>query len=348
VSAAVELAGASVDYGRQRALADVDLQVRAGEFVTLLGPSGSGKTTALNAIAGFVPLATGDVRLVGESIAGLPPSRREIGIVFQSYALFPHMSVGDNVGFALRARRVPRRQRERRIREALELVRLEDYADRRPATLSGGQQQRVALARAIVFEPKVLLLDEPLAALDKQLREAMQIELKRLQRTIGITTIAVTHDQTEAMALSDRIAILRDGRVEQVATPTEAYARPASRFVATFLGEANLVPADSPLLADVPVERGSGPVLVRPEQLLLDPAPGDAAVRGVVAEAVFQGDRWRLIVEVAAAPGCRLVASRSSHARPVAAGDAVGIRIGGELYAVPEPPGRPVAAPLVS
>jgi ABC-type Fe3+/spermidine/putrescine transport system ATPase subunit len=236
MTATIELAGATVDFGRHRALDEIDLRVDAGEFVTLLGPSGSGKTTTLNAIAGFAPLAAGDVLVAGRSVSGLSPSRRALGIVFQSYALFPHMTVADNVGFPLRARKVARRERAHRVAKALELVQLGGFGQRKPATLSGGQQQRVALARAIVYEPQVLLLDEPLAALDKQLRESMQLELKRLQRSIGITTVAVTHDQTEAMALSDRVAIMRDGRIEQVASPSDAYAAPATRFVAEFLG----------------------------------------------------------------------------------------------------------------
>jgi putative spermidine/putrescine transport system ATP-binding protein len=325
MSTTVELKGASVAYDGHRALDGVDLHVDAGEFVTLLGPSGSGKTTTLNAIAGFVPLVEGDV-LVGErSIAQLSPSRRDLGIVFQSYALFPHMSVGDNVAFPLRARKVPRRERRRLVATALELVRLGGYAERRPATLSGGQQQRVALARAIVFEPKVLLLDEPLAALDKQLRESMQLELKRLQRSVGITTIAVTHDQTEAMALSDRVAIMRDGRIEQVARPVDAYAAPATRFVATFLGEANLVPSDCPLVAGP----AGDTVLLRPEQIVLD---GDGIdPRGTVIEAVFQGERWRLLVDH---DGLRLIVSRPSTAPALEPGQAVAVAVAGAVHVV--------------
>jgi putative spermidine/putrescine transport system ATP-binding protein len=326
MSTPVELVAATVDYGRQRALEAVDLHVQAGEFVTLLGPSGSGKTTTLNAIAGFVPLAAGDVMVGGQSIARLSPSRRDLGIVFQSYALFPHMSVGDNVAFPLRARRMPRAERRRLVARALELVRLEGYGDRRPGTLSGGQQQRVALARAIVFEPKVLLLDEPLAALDKQLRESMQLELKRLQRSVGVTTIAVTHDQTEAMALSDRVAIMRDGRIEQVGCPADAYQAPASRFVAEFLGEANLVPSDHPLV------RGSAgeTVLLRPEQVVLG---GDAdGRRGTVVEAVFQGGRWRLVVEC---DDLRLIASRPSTETALTPGDAVTVSLTGPVHVVP-------------
>jgi putative spermidine/putrescine transport system ATP-binding protein len=332
VSATVEVAGATVEFGRHRALDRVDLRVEAGKFVTLLGPSGSGKTTTLNAIAGFVPLAAGDVLVGGDSIARLSPSRRDLGIVFQSYALFPHMTVGDNVGFPLRARKVPRAERRRRVGRALELVQLEGYGDRKPATLSGGQQQRVALARAIVYEPKVLLLDEPLAALDKQLRESMQLELKRLQRSVGITTVAVTHDQTEAMALSDRVAIMRDGRIEQVATPTEAYGAPATRFVAAFLGEANLLPPHTPLVAGAPRTASSasvGAALVRPEQIVLN-AGGDR--RATVQEAVFQGERWRLVVEH---DGLRLIVSRPSTAPPLAAGDAVALTVTGEVHVVP-------------
>jgi putative spermidine/putrescine transport system ATP-binding protein len=332
-------------FGAMVALRGLSLDVHEREFVTLLGPSGSGKTTTLNAVAGFVPLAGGDVLVGGESIAGLSPTRRELGIVFQSYALFPNMTVAENVGFPLRARKVARGERRRRVQAALELVHLEQYGDRRPATLSGGQQQRVALARAIVFEPKVLLLDEPLAALDKQLRESMQLELKRLQRSVGITTIAVTHDQTEAMALSDRVAIMRDGRIEQVSTPTAAYRRPATRFVATFLGEANLVPVDCPLVAAAPRSPGSAPdgsTLLRPEQIVLD--VGDRGSRGLVREAVFQGERWRLVVEH---DGLLLIASRPSTAPQLKPGDAVTVAIVGDVHVVPEESPAPCATPAL-
>jgi putative spermidine/putrescine transport system ATP-binding protein len=333
MTAGVEIAGATVDFGRHRALAGIDLRVEAGEFVTLLGPSGSGKTTTLNVIAGFAPLAAGDVLVAGRSITGLAPSRRDLGIVFQSYALFPHMTVADNVGFPLRARRVARRERARRVAEALELVQLGGFGDRRPATLSGGQQQRVALARAIVYAPQVLLLDEPLAALDKQLRESMQLELKRLQRSVGITTIAVTHDQTEAMALSDRVAIMRDGRIEQVAPPSVAYGAPATRFVATFLGEANLLACDGALIASArrtPTSANAGAALVRPEQIELGAADAERP-RATVLEAVFQGEHWRLVVEHA---GQRLIASRSSTAPALAPGDIMSIAVHGAVHVV--------------
>ena len=328
----IEVRNISKTFGTFQALKDVSLTIGSGELVALLGPSGSGKTTTLNAIAGFVGLAEGDVLVGGRSIARLSASRRELGIVFQSYALFPHMTVAENVGFPLRARKASRSERRRRVQAALELVQLERYADRRPATLSGGQQQRVALARAFVFEPKVLLLDEPLAALDKQLRESMQLELKRLQRSVGITTIAVTHDQTEAMALSDRVAIMRDGRLEQVATPSDAYHRPATRFVATFLGEANLVRSDCAFVAAVPRTRSSEPrgsALLRPEQIMLE--SGDREARGVVREAVFQGERWRLVVEY---DGLRLIASRPSTAPRLDPGHVVSVAVAGEVHVV--------------
>jgi len=225
--------------GARRAVDGVSLSIPKGEFVTFLGPSGSGKTTTLMMIAGFEEPTGGDILLGGKSLVSIAPHRRNIGMVFQNYALFPHMSAADNVAFPLRMRGVEQKEQIRRAMAALETVGLAAMAGRHPRELSGGQQQRVALARALVFEPDVLLLDEPLGALDKNLREQMQVEIKHLHRTLGITTIFVTHDQTEAMTMSDRIAVFNNGRIEQFAQPLEVYARPATQFVGGFVGDSN-------------------------------------------------------------------------------------------------------------
>ncbi|MCU0987095.1 MAG: ABC transporter ATP-binding protein, partial [Acetobacteraceae bacterium] len=226
-------------FGSHLAVDHLDLTVGQGEFVSLLGPSGCGKTTTLQMIAGFVEPSGGRILLGGTDLAGVAPARRGLGIVFQSYALFPHMTVAENVAFGLEMRRIARAERDRRVRETLALVGLGGFEDRFPRRMSGGQQQRVALARALVIEPSVLLLDEPLSNLDAKLREEMQIELRQIQRRLGTTTVLVTHDQGEAMALSDRVVVMNAGRVEQIAPPHEAYERPATAFVASFLGKTN-------------------------------------------------------------------------------------------------------------
>jgi putative spermidine/putrescine transport system ATP-binding protein len=228
-------------YGEVVAVAGIDLEVEPGEFFTLLGPSGSGKTTTLRMIAGFEEPSGGTIELAGEDVSGVPPYDRAVNTVFQDYALFPHMSVGENVAYGLRVAGVARAERGRRRDEALEMVRLPGYADRRPGELSGGQRQRVALARAIVNRPRVLLLDEPLGALDLKLREQMQVELKTIQGEVGITFVYVTHDQDEALTMSDRIAVFNQGRIEQVSPPAELYERPATEFVAGFVGVSNLL-----------------------------------------------------------------------------------------------------------
>ncbi len=228
-------------YGAVAAMDGIDLEVAPGEFLTLLGPSGSGKTTVLMAIAGFVPPSEGEILLDGRPITHLPAEARNFGVVFQGYALFPHMSVAENVAYPLRVRKVPRAAREERVKAVLRLVQLDALAGRLPRQLSGGQQQRVALARALVFDPNVLLLDEPMSALDKKLRAELQIELRSLHRRIGGTFINVTHDQEEAIAMSDRIAVMRDGRLVQLGRPEELYERPATRFVADFLGGSNFL-----------------------------------------------------------------------------------------------------------
>ncbi|MDO3408205.1 ABC transporter ATP-binding protein [Saccharibacillus sp. CPCC 101409] len=233
----------SKTFGDQTALSHVDLEVFEGEFFSLLGPSGCGKTTLLNMIAGFLEPTTGGIFIGGREVTGLPPYRREIGMVFQDYALFPHLSVSDNVAYGLRIRKVPRKEVQERVRESLALVQLEAYASRMPHQLSGGQRQRVAIARALAIRPAVLLLDEPLSNLDAKLRKDMQTELRNIQRRTGITTILVTHDQEEALSLSDRIGILGDGRLQQLGTPLDVYRRPSNRFVAEFIGQVNLIAA---------------------------------------------------------------------------------------------------------
>jgi len=231
-------------FGAVVAVDDVSMSIARGSIVSLLGPSGCGKTTTLRLVAGFERPDAGEVAIRGARVNDVPPYRRDFGMVFQSYALFPHLTVADNVGFGLRMRHVPREERRRLVAEALALVKLEGFADRQPRQLSGGQQQRVALARAIVFKPAVLLLDEPLGALDKMLREEMQVELRQLQQRLAITTVFVTHDQEEALTLSDRVAVMRGGRIEQVGAPREIYERPATEFVAGFLGASNFLDAE--------------------------------------------------------------------------------------------------------
>ncbi|WP_275983506.1 ABC transporter ATP-binding protein [Paenibacillus hamazuiensis] len=238
---AVELNGITRIFGGRHAVNRLSLQIKQGEFVSFLGPSGCGKTTTLNMIAGFMEPDEGEIRLAGEKVNGFPPYRRNIGVVFQSYALFPHMSVFENVAYGLKIRKVPKDEVARRVHEALAIVRLEGMAERKPAQLSGGQQQRVAMARALVIRPSLLLLDEPLSNLDAKLRDEMRVELKEIQRKIGITTIFVTHDQDEALAISDRIVVMNNGSVEQIGTPEEVYEEPATEFVQRFIGMTNAV-----------------------------------------------------------------------------------------------------------
>ncbi|MBN9669586.1 ABC transporter ATP-binding protein [Roseibium aggregatum] len=244
MQSAVLFKNVSRHYGEVRAVHAVDLEVRAGEFFAMLGPSGSGKTTSLRLIAGFEQPTSGHIEIFGETAEGVPPYRRNVNTVFQDYALFPHMSVRDNVAYGLMIAGMGRKARYAKAEEALELVRLPGYGDRAPAALSGGQRQRVALARALVNEPKVLLLDEPLGALDLKLREQMQEELKSLQKSLGITFIFVTHDQGEALSMADRVAVFDHGKIQQVGTPQDIYQRPDTPFVADFVGSSNVLPAD--------------------------------------------------------------------------------------------------------
>ncbi|MCC5987104.1 MAG: ABC transporter ATP-binding protein [Pararhodobacter sp.] len=271
-------------YGSTSALESFSLDVAAGEFVTLLGPSGSGKTTALNILAGFTEASEGEVYIGGRPVGALPPERRNVGMVFQNFALFPHMSVFDNVAFPLRMRKVPRREIGAKVGKALETVHLTGLTDRKPGALSGGQRQRVALARAIVASPPVLLMDECLSALDLKLREELRDEIRRIHATLGTTVVFVTHDQSEALSMSDRVAVLNEGRLCQVDRPDSIYDRPASRFVADFIGRTNILPAKA--VTDSAKEAWAS---IRPERLRPEPGPDDIHFEGVVEERAFLG-----------------------------------------------------------
>jgi putative spermidine/putrescine transport system ATP-binding protein len=275
-------------YGEVKAVDGLDIEIAAGEFFTMLGPSGSGKTTTLRLIAGFEEPDAGRVELAGRDVTGLPPYDRAVNTVFQDYALFPHMTVAENVEYGLRVRGVGKEERATRRGDALDMVRLTGYEERKPSELSGGQRQRVALARAIVNRPRVLLLDEPLGALDLKLREQMQVELKGIQVEVGITFIYVTHDQDEALTMSDRVAVFNQGRIEQVGTPAEIYERPETRFVGGFVGVSNVL------------ERGGRSVTIRPEKLRLldagDAGAGLVTERGKVADVAYAGVVTRYLV----------------------------------------------------
>ncbi len=298
--AAVELVGLSKSFGPVTAVDRVDLRIEDGEFFSMLGPSGSGKTTVLRMVAGFEQPTSGRVHLGGTDVTDRPPFARDVNTVFQDYALFPHMDVLANVEYGLRVKKVPRGERRERAMAALESVQLGPLASRRPTQLSGGQRQRVALARALVNRPRVLLLDEPLGALDLKLRRAMQLELKQLQREVGVTFVFVTHDQEEALTMSDRIAVFSEGRIEQVATPAELYERPATPFVAGFVGTSNLLTG----AAAQSVLGRHGSFSVRPEKIHLDPepAPGLRTARGTVSDVVYLGSVNHFLVELEAGP----------------------------------------------
>ncbi len=308
---AVECIGIGLAYGSNQVLQDITIAIEPGEFFALLGPSGSGKSTLLRLIAGFNQANRGRLLVDGRDISGVPPHARNIGMVFQSYALWPHMSVYDNVAFGLVERRVARGEIKRRVGEALSLVGLTDYAQRRPNQLSGGQQQRVALARTIVIEPQVLLLDEPLSNLDKKLREQMRLELKRLQRTLGITTIFVTHDQEEAMTTADRMAVLDAGVLQQVGRPRELFDTPSNRFVAEFVGSTNLIAGHcdatrsvfvTESLGDIPLTAGAeGTALsIRPHALTIATQRSGRGIwfDGEVQESEFLGEFTRYQLRV--------------------------------------------------
>ncbi len=286
----IRLTGLTKAYGDVAAVAGIDLEIERGEFFTMLGPSGSGKTTTLRMIAGFEDPTSGTIELAGTDVGRTPPYDRAVNTVFQDYALFPHMSVGENVAYGLRVARVGKPERARRRDDALEMVRLAEYGDRKPAELSGGQRQRVALARAIVNQPEVLLLDEPLGALDLKLREQMQVELKSIQREVGITFVYVTHDQDEALTMSDRIAVFNRGRIEQVSTPVELYERPSTAFVAGFVGVSNLL------------ERDGRRFTIRPEKVRrIEPhdAPEDLLTEaGTVSDIAYAGMVTRYTVDL--------------------------------------------------
>jgi putative spermidine/putrescine transport system ATP-binding protein len=296
-------------YGDHVAVDGLSLTVEQGEFVSLLGPSGCGKTTTLQMIAGFVEATSGRVTLEGRDLLAMKPAQRGLGIVFQSYALFPHLTAAQNVAFGLEMQKVPKAERAQRVAEAMQLVGLAHLADRFPRRMSGGQQQRVALARALVIRPRILLLDEPLSNLDAKLREEMQIELRQIQRTVGTTTILVTHDQAEAMALSDRMVVMNSGHVEQVARPHEAYERPASAFVAGFLGKTNMI------------RIGTSEFSVRPEKMGFCAQGGQGRLGGTVKARIFQGNHWLYQVETPS--GGVTVIAQNTGAPEHAEGDAV-------------------------
>jgi putative spermidine/putrescine transport system ATP-binding protein len=293
------LANLTKHYGEVVAVAGIDLEIQAGEFFTMLGPSGSGKTTTLRMIAGFEDPSGGVVELAGNDVSGVPPYDRAVNTVFQDYALFPHMTVGENVAYGMRVAGVNKEERAKRRDEALEMVRLPGYGDRRPGELSGGQRQRVALARAIVNRPRVLLLDEPLGALDLKLREQMQVELKTIQSEVGITFVYVTHDQDEALTMSNRIAVFNEGLIEQVSSPEELYEHPATEFVAGFVGVSNML------------ERDGARFTIRPEKIqLLDPASAPNGLhteRGRVSDIAYAGMVTRYTVDLDAGGELQLI-----------------------------------------
>ena len=308
----LQIGDLSKSFGDFVAVKDFSLSIEKGEFVSLLGPSGCGKTTTLQMVAGFVSPTSGSIQVEGKDLLAMPASKRNIGIVFQSYALFPHMTVAQNIAFGLQMRGVNSADRNRRIARAIDAVHLKGFEERYPKQLSGGQQQRVALARAIVIEPEILLLDEPMSNLDAKLREDMQLELRQIQRNLGITTLLVTHDQHEAMALSDRIAVMNGGCVAQIGKPRDIYENPTDSFVSTFLGKSNLLPDSS----------GSGVLSVRPEKMRLV-ASGLGKLQGRLAAVIFLGSHW--LYQVETGHGVVLVYEQNLGAAKAEAGTQVGL-----------------------
>ncbi|MBD1550313.1 ABC transporter ATP-binding protein [Pseudomonas typographi] len=329
INVAVQLDNVLKRFGDSIALHEVSLKIQEGEFVTLLGPSGCGKTTLLNLMAGFAEPDHGEIFIDGQLVTETPPYQREIGIVFQNYALFPHMSVAKNIGYGLRMRGVAKAETAQRVEQALALVKLQGYGERKPRELSGGQQQRVALARALVIRPKVLLLDEPFSALDKNLRLSMQIELKDIQRKLGVTTVFVTHDQSEALSMSDRVVVMAAGHVRQIGKPDAIYRHPQDPFVASFVGDVNILPGrylsrdDLATLAlgdsvlRVPAERVQAEVgarvdiYLRPENIRLGPLGPDTLLSATVVTHVFQGDHVDIHLDVPALGQNRLFVRQS-------------------------------------
>jgi spermidine/putrescine ABC transporter ATP-binding subunit len=344
----VEVRGCTRDYAGVRAVDALDLTVYEGEFLSLLGPSGCGKTTTLNLIAGFVAPTRGRILVDGDDVTGRPAHLRGLGVVFQSYALFPHLSVRENVAFGLRERRVAAAEIERRVGDALELVRLDRHGRQRPAELSGGMQQRVALARALVYRPRVVLLDEPLAALDKKLREEMRDELRAIQRSVGITTVFVTHDQTEALGLSDRIAVMSHGHIEQLGAPREIYEHPATRFVADFIGASTVLRGralDTERVAVTggpPLRVAGGRALragadvelaIRPERVRLAPGPGDNVVEARIEGLVYQGAQTEVAARLGDGQRVRVFVIEPTPA-PLAAGQTVHLHLPADAFMV--------------
>jgi putative spermidine/putrescine transport system ATP-binding protein len=333
--------------GETLVIRDLSFTMRRGEFLTLLGPSGSGKTTTLMMLAGFEQPTAGTIEMEGQSLSRQPPHRRNFGMVFQDYSLFPQMTVAENVGFPLAIRRLPRSEMRARVQQALEMVQLGGLDDRRPGQLSGGQQQRVALARALVFQPRLILMDEPLGALDRQLREQMQLEIKHLQKRLGITAVYVTHDQQEALTMSDRIAVFHEGRIRQLGTPDELYERPVNAFVAQFVGENNRLEGVVNRLAgrrcwvrlgdgtEVVAETaetiptGSRVVLsVRPERIAVDPSVQEGNPNrfpALVEEVIYYGDHARARLRFAGVSSVIVKVSTAAGPRPLAAGASVAI-----------------------
>lgn len=322
-------------YGSLTVLDAIDIDVRSGEFLTLLGPSGSGKTTLLMMLAGFVRPDCGIIRFGEADVVRLAPHKRNVGMVFQNYALFPHMDVAANIAFPLQLRGVGKSEIAARVEKTLELVKLGGYGARRVDQLSGGQRQRIALARAIVFEPRILLMDEPLSALDKQLREHMQIELRQLHERLGMTTVYVTHDQREALTMSDRIAVIDHGRIQQLDAPNVIYERPAGRFVAEFIGESTFVSVevsedgchfgDVPLvLAHTPSRLGKRELMIRPERLVIldgEPAPEMNVLPAIVRASIYQGES--ILVQTILANGTAVSVRASASVKPPIAGEHV-------------------------